>query len=170
VFKFTGDGVLVEFGSAINAVQCGVDLQGRMATANSEQPDESPIVLRIGVNLGDVMVEGSDLYGDGIDIAARLEAIAEPGGTGTAYDQVRNQVKMGFEDLGAQTVKNIAEPVRTYRVQLGAGPGSSRPTLALPDRPSIAVLPFQNMSGDPEQEYFADGIVEERSRAFPGYL
>jgi adenylate cyclase len=164
VFKFTGDGVLVEFGSAVNAVQCAVDLQERMATANSEQPDESPIVLRIGVNLGDVLIEGSDLYGDGINIAARLEGLAEPGGilvSGTAYDHVRNKVKVGFEDLGAQTVKNIAEPVRTYRVQLGAVTAGTRPTLALPDKPSIAVLPFQNMSGDPEQQYFSDGMTED---------
>ena len=168
VFKSTGDGVLVEFGSAVNAVQCAVDLQERMAAANSEQPDESQIVLRIGVNLGDVMVEGSDLFGDGVNIAARLEGLAQPGGilvSGTAYDHVRNKVKVGFEDLGAQTVKNIAEPVRTYRVQFGAVTARTRPTLALPDRPSIAVLPFQNMSGDPEQEYFADGMVEDITTA-----
>jgi adenylate cyclase len=154
VFKLTGDGVLLEFGSAVK----------RMAAANSEQPDESPIVLRIGVNLGDVLVEGSDLYGDGINIAARLEGLAEPGGilvSGTAYDYVRNKVKVGFEDLGAQTMKNMAEPVRTYRVQLGAAPVTTSTALVLLDRPSIAVLPFQNMSGDPEQEYFADGLTED---------
>jgi TolB-like protein len=164
VFKSTGDGVLIEFGNAVKAVQCAVELQERMAAVNSEQPDQSPIVMRIGVNLGDVMVEGGDLFGDGINIAARLEGLAQPGGiliSGTAYDHVRNKVKVGFEDLGAQTVKNIAEPVRTYRVQTGAGLATTRPSLALPDRPSIAVLPFQNMSGDPEQEYFAEGIVEE---------
>jgi adenylate cyclase len=123
VFKLTGDGALVEFGSAVNAVECAVDLQEGMAAANSEQPDESAVVLRIGVNLGDAMIEGSDLYGDGVNIAARLEGLAEPGGilvSGTAYDYVRNKVKVGFEDLG-----------------------------------------FQNMSGDPGQEYFADGTVEE---------
>jgi TolB-like protein len=164
VFKFTGDGVLIEFGSAVNAVQCAVDLQESMAAANSEQPDESAVVLRIGVNLGDVMIEGSDLYGDGVNIAARLEGLAEPGGilvSGTAYDYVRNKVKVGFEDLGAQTVKNIAEPVRTYRVQLGVFTARMRPALALPDKPSIAILPFQNISDDPGQEYFADGMVEE---------
>ncbi len=164
VFKITGDGVLVEFGSTVNAVQCAVDLQAKMAAANSEQPDESPIVLRIGVNLGDVLIEGSDLYGDGINIAARLEGLAEPGGiliSGAAYDQVRNKVKANFEDLGARAMKNIAEPVRTYRIGLGTFLANARPALLLPDKPSIAVLPFQNMSGDPEQDYFADGIVED---------
>jgi len=115
VFKSTGDGVLVEFGSAVNAVQCAVELQERMVAVNSEQPDHS-IVMRIGVNLGDVMVEGNDLFGDGVNIAARLEGLAEPGGilvSGAAYDQVRNKVKVGFEHLGSQTVKNISEPVRT---------------------------------------------------------
>ena len=134
VFKFTGDGVLVEFGSAVNAVQCAVDLQERMAAANSGQPDEAPIVLRIGVNLGDVMVEGSDLYGDGMNIAARLEGVAEPGGilvSGTAFDYVRNKVKVSFEDLGERSVKNMAEPVRTYRVQRGAGRTKGAPRLDL---------------------------------------
>jgi adenylate cyclase len=168
VFKSTGDGLLIEFGSAVNAVECAVELQRKMASANQGFTGESAIVMRIGVNLGDVMVDGSDLFGDGINIAARLEGLAEPGGilvSGTAYDHVRNKVKVGFEDLGAQAVKNIAEPVRTYRVQLGAVTARIHPTLALPDKPSIAVLPFQNMSGDPEQEYFADGIVEEITAA-----
>jgi TolB-like protein/Tfp pilus assembly protein PilF len=163
IFKTTGDGVLVEFGSAVNAVQCAVDLQQGMAAANANQPEGRHIVLRIGVNLGDVMVEGSDLYGDGINIAARLEAVAEPGGiliSGTAYDYVRNKVKLGFEDLGAQTLKNIVEPVRAYRV-IGT------PAVAIPaskpvsDKPCIAVLPFTNMSGDPDQAYFSDGITED---------
>jgi adenylate cyclase len=114
VFKVTGDGVLVEFASAVSAVQCAVDLQQGMAAANSDQPDHKHIVLRIGVNLGDVIVEGSDLYGEGVNIAARLERIVEPGGilvSGTAYDHVRNRVKVGFDDLGSQSLKNIAEPV-----------------------------------------------------------
>jgi TolB-like protein len=164
VFKSTGDGFLIEFGSAVNAVECAIALQESLASANEGRTDESPIVMRIGVNIGDVMVEGSDLFGDGVNIAARLEGLAEPGGilvSGTAYDYVRNKVKVGFEDLGLQTMKNISEPVRTYRVQMGSASASIRPTLALPDKPSIAVLPFQNMSGDLEQEYFADGIVEE---------
>src|SRR5262247_412190 len=119
VFKVTGDGVLVEFASAVNAVQCAVELQQAMAAANEGQAEDRQIVLRIGVNLGDVMVEGSDLYGDGVNIAARLEALAEPGGilvSGTAYDHVKNKVKVGFADPGAQPLRNIAEPVRAYRV------------------------------------------------------
>ncbi len=163
IFKTTGDGVLVEFGSAVNAVQCAVDLQQGMAAANEGQSEDRHIVLRIGVNLGDVMVEGGDLYGDGVNIAARLEALAEPGSvliSGTAYDYVRNKVKTGFEDLGAQSLKNITEPVRTYRVT-----GTPDVAVAAPkpasDKPSIAILPFTNMSGDLEQEYFSDGITED---------
>jgi adenylate cyclase len=168
VFKSTGDGFLIEFGSAVNAVECAIALQESLASANEGRTDESPIVMRIGVNIGDVMVEGSDLFGDGVNIAARLEGLAEPGGilvSGTAYDYVRNKVKVGFEDLGLQTMKNISEPVRTYRVRIGSATARIRPALALPDKPSIAVLPFQNMSGDLEQEYFADGIVEEITAA-----
>src|SRR5918995_1764457 len=119
VFKVTGDGVMVEFASAVNALQCAMDVQHAMATANAALPEKLPIVLRIGVNLGDVMVEGSDLYGDGVNIAARLETTAEAGGiliSGTIYDQVRNKFNVGFDDLGAQTMKNIALPVRIYRV------------------------------------------------------
>src|SRR5262245_13639026 len=163
VFKVTGDGVLVEFASAVNAVQCAVDLQQGMAAANDGQPEERHIVLRIGVNLGDVMVEGSDLYGDGVNIASRLEAVADPGGilvSGTAYDYVRNKVKAGFEDLGAKTVKNIARPVHVYRVA-GKPAVSAAPLRLTTDKPSIAVLPFSNMSGGPEQEYFSDGITED---------
>jgi TolB-like protein len=163
VFKVTGDGVLVEFTSAVNAVQCAVDLQHGMAASNDGQPEERHIVLRIGVNLGDVMVEGSDLYGDGVNIAARLEGIAEPGGilvSGTAYDYVRNKVKVGFEDLGVQKLRNIADPVRTYQVTDAPAVAHTVPKV-IADRPSIAVLPFENMSGDAEQEYFSDGMVEE---------
>src|SRR5215813_7285860 len=119
IFKVTGDGVLVEFASAVNAVQCAVDLQRGMAAANDGQPEDRRIVLRVGVNLGDVMFEGSDLYGDGVNIAARLEAMADPGGilvSGTAYDHIKSKVKVGFDDLGPQMLKNIAEPVRAYRV------------------------------------------------------
>jgi TolB-like protein/class 3 adenylate cyclase/tetratricopeptide (TPR) repeat protein len=174
IFKVTGDGVLIEFGSAVNAVQCAVDLQQGMAAANGGQPDNLHIMLRIGVNLGDVMVEGGDLYGDGVNVAARLEAIAEPGGilvSGTAYDHIKSKIKVGFEDIGAQSLKNIAEPMRTYRVtqaDLIAATSSglkAKSSPPLPDKPSIAVLPFQNISGDPEQEYFADGMVDEITMA-----
>jgi TolB-like protein len=163
VFKITGDGVLVEFSSAVNAVQCAVDLQRAMAIANGDQPKDLHIVLRIGVNLGDVMVEGSDLYGEGVNIAARLEAIAEPGGiliSGTAHDHVGTKVKVSFEELSAQTLKNIAQPVRLYRVT-GTPAVIATATNPASDKPSIAVLPFTNMSGDPEQEYFSDGLTED---------
>src|SRR5262245_22941614 len=119
VFKVTGDGVLIEFASAVNAVQCAVELQQGMATANEGQPEDRQILLRIGVNLGDVIVEGGDRYGDGVNIAARLESIAEPGGvliSGTTYDHAKNRIDATFEDVGAQSLKNIADPVRVYRV------------------------------------------------------
>src|SRR5215208_5804807 len=163
IFKTTGDGLLIEFASAVNAVQCAVELQQGMAVANSGKPEDRHIVLRIGVNLGDVMVEGSDLYGEGVNIAARLETIAEPGGilvSSTAHDHVRTKVKVGFKHMGVQALKNIAQPVRAYRVT-----GTPTIEIAAPksvsDKPSIAVLPFINMSGDPEQEYFSDGLTED---------
>jgi len=160
IFKFTGDGVLVEFSSAVNAVQCAINLQHGMAAANANIAEARHMVLRIGVNLGDVMVEGDDLYGDGVNIAARLESIAESGEiviSGTVFDYVRNKVKTTFEDLGMQTLKNIAEPVRVYRLRLDEN--FSRKLPPLPEKPSLAVLPFDNLSGDPE--YFADGVVED---------
>ena len=161
--KVMGDGVLVEFASAVNAVACSVELQEAMDNANASLAEDRRIILRIGLNLGDVMVEGSDIYGDGVNIASRLEALADPGSvfvSRTVYNHVRGKLKLGFEDLGDQQLKNIAEPVRIYRVQ-SLNEARGHPMLALPDKPSIAVLPFQNMSVDPEQEYFADGIVEE---------
>jgi adenylate cyclase len=162
IFKFTGDGAMVEFASAVHAVQCAIALQQAMAAAAEEQPEDRRIVLRIGINLGEVMVERGDLYGDSVNVAARLEAAAEPGGillSGTAYDQVRNRIEAGFEELGEQSLKNIAEPVRAYRV-LGT-PTIARAAAVPTDKPSIAVLPFISMSGDSEQQYFGDGITED---------
>jgi adenylate cyclase len=168
IFKIAGDGVLIEFGSAVDAVQCAVDLQQGMAAANDGQPDERHIVLRIGINLGDVMVEGSDLYGDGVNIAARLESLADPGGiclSAMIHQNVKTKLNLSFEDIGEQRLKNIAEPVRTFRIHLGSTAAAAVPraagALPLPDKPSIAVLPFTNMSGEPEQEHFSDGISED---------
>jgi adenylate cyclase len=165
IVKLMGDGVLVEFPSAVNAVACAVELQAAMDSANTNVNEDRRIVLRVGVNLGDVMVEGSDLYGDGVNIAARLEAVAEPGRvlvSQTVYNHVRAKVPFEFEDLGERTLKNIAEPVRVYTVDPTAS-GGEAPTAGTAEgaRRSIAVLPFVNMSGDPEQEYFSDGITED---------
>ena len=163
IFKVMGDGVLAEFGSAVNAVQSALELQHGMAAANGDLPEDRRILLRIGVNLGDIMVESGDRYGDGVNIAARLEGIAEPGGilvSGTIYDHVRNKIDAGFDDLGAQSLKNILEPVRVYRVA-GTPRVSVDATKLASDKPSIAVLPFTNMSGDPEQQYFSDGITAD---------
>jgi hypothetical protein len=159
--------VLVEFASVVDAVRCAVAVQQAMPERDTDIAADNRIELRIGINLGDVIVEGDDLYGDGVNIAARIEALADPGGvfvSNTVHDQVRDRLPFVFEDLGEQQVKNIARPVRVYRVRDGTGakaPSQPLPTLPLPDKPSIAVLPFANMSGDPEQEYFADGMVEE---------
>src|SRR5258708_18841073 len=170
IVKNTGDGVLAEFGSAVDAVRCAVDLQRGMAERNAAIPPEHRIEFRIGINLGDVISEGDDIFGDGVNVAGRLEALAEPGGicvSRVVRDQVRDKLDFAFEDRGEQQVKNIARPVRIFDVRtvveseiLMPGSSSGAP-LALPEKPSIAVLPFQNMSGDPEQEYFVDGMVEE---------
>lgn len=173
VVKNTGDGALVEFASAVDAARCAVEIQRGMATQNTDVPDDQRIEFRIGIHLGDIIIDDDDIFGDGVNIAARLEGIAEPGGvcmSDDAYRQVRGKVDIAFDDMGPQPLKNIAEPMRTWRVRLTdqtalgvrSGSASSQPqALPLPDKPSIAVLPFQNMSGDPEQEYFADGMVEE---------
>jgi TolB-like protein len=167
IVKTTGDGVLVEFASVVDAVRCAVVVQQAMPERDTGVAAESRIELRIGINLGDVIVEGDDLYGDGVNIAARIEALADAGGvfvSNTVHDQVRDRLPFVFENLGEQQVKNITRPVRVYRVRDTGAPAKSPPALSalpLPDKPSIAVLPFANMSGDPEQEYFVDGMVEE---------
>jgi TolB-like protein/class 3 adenylate cyclase len=169
IVKTTGDGLLVEFGSVVDAVRCAVEVQQAMPERNTGVEADNLIELRIGINLGDVIVEPDDLYGDGVNIAARIEALADAGGvfvSNTVYDQVRDRLPFVFEDLGEHQVKNIARPVRVYRVR-DAGSSAKSPSspvpqvLPLPDKPSIAVLPFQNMSGDPDQEYFTDGMVED---------
>ena len=168
VVKTAGDGILIKFASVVDALRCGVEVQLGMAERNAEVPDQQRIEFRVGINLGDVLVEDDDLLGDGVNIAARLEGLAEPGGiciSESSYQQVRDKLDIRFEDMGEQHLKNIARPVRVYRVPLGGTPAKERPPLALPDKPSIAVLPFQNMSGDPEQEYFADGITEDITTA-----
>src|SRR5262249_34097312 len=170
IVKTTGDGLLVEFSSVVDAVRCSVEVQREVATRNALVPVGRRIEFRMGINLGDIIIDDGDIFGDGVNIAARLEALAEPGGiyiSAAAHEQVRDKVDVAFDDLGEQQFKNIARPVRIYRVAIGlpslsgATLGGVEPPLPLPDKPSIAVLPFQNMSGDPDQEYFADGMVEE---------
>ena len=166
IIKVMGDGVLVEFASAVDAVECAVQLQEAMGAADAGSPDEKRIVLRIGVNLGDVIVEGSDLYGDGVNIAARLESMSEPGGlciSASVFEHVSGKVPHTFISLGPQTLKNIDRPIHIYRLagKDGPRPAVSVVELSLPDKPSIAVLPFVNMSNDPEQEHFSDGITED---------
>ena len=167
-----GDSVLAEFGSAVDAVKCAVDAQTALAEVNSSLPPDHRISFRIGVHIGDVMIRAGDLFGDGVNIAARLQTLAKPGAvciSGATHDQVRKVLPMTFEDLGVQQVKNIQEPIKAYQVGVPSETReAARPRVAepespppLPDKPSIAVLPFQNMSADPEQEYFADGMVED---------
>ena len=173
VVKHTGDGVLAEFGSVVDAVRCAIEVQRGMAEQNAAMPQVKRIEFRIGIHVGDIIVDDNDIFGDGVNIAARLEGIAEPGGiciSDDAQRQVRGKVDFAFEDMGPQNLKNIVEPMRAWRLRMNASGSAAAPieppvestqALALPDKPSIAVLPFENMSGDPEQEYFADGMVEE---------
>jgi TolB-like protein/class 3 adenylate cyclase len=170
IVRTIGDGLLVEFASVVDAVRCAVDVQREMGLRNTDVPADRRIEFRIGINLGDIIKDGRDVYGDGVNVAARLEALATPGGicvSRVVRDQVRDKLGFAFDDRGEQQVKNITRPVRVFDVKMTGETMTLTPDLAarvplqLPDKPSIAVLPFQNMSGDPEQEYFADGMVEE---------
>jgi len=173
IVKNTGDGALIEFASVVDAVRCAVEIQRGMAEQNIDVPQVKRIEFRIGIHVGDIIIEDDDIFGDGVNIAVRLEGIAEPGGVSISDDahrQIRGKVEITFEDMGSQSLKNIAEPMRAWRVRIGPSSSSAMLTkpptetaqpLALPDKPSIAVLPFTNMSGDPEQDYFADGMAED---------
>ena len=168
IVKTTGDGLLLEFASVVDAVRCVIEVQTAVAEKAAEVPEDRRIAFRVGVNIGDILIDGDDIFGDGVNIAARLQEIAAPGGvcaSSRVHDDIRDRLDTTFEDGGAQTLKNIARPVQVWRWTPGVASASVPPPahvpLALPDKPSIAVLPFQNMSGDPEQEYFADGMVED---------
>src|SRR6516225_8619222 len=168
IVKTMGDGVLLEFPSVVDAVECAVAVQAVMAERNEGVPADRRMLFRIGINLGDILIEGDDIIGDGVNIAARIENECEPGGvylSDDAYRQVRGKTSLAFDDLGERSLKNIDRQVRLYAVRSAsfsteATTKADKP-LPLPDKPSVAVLPFENMSGDPEQEYFADGMVEE---------
>jgi len=178
IVKTTGDGMLVEFSSVVDAVRCAVELQRAMVDRNAVEPEDKRITFRVGVNLGDVIADGGDIYGDGVNIAARLEALAEPGGiciSHTVHDQVVDKLRYAFSDMGEQTLRNIARPVRAYA--LGEAAITRLPSVAGAPRPraqrrratrprelprlSIVVLPFANLSNNPDQEYFADGITDD---------
>ena len=169
IVKTTGDGLLVEFASAVDAARCAVEVQRGMADENTEIPQAKRIEFRIGIHLGDIIIDDNDIFGDGVNIAARLESIAVPGGISISravHDQVRDRINVCFDDKGEIALKNIARPVQVFAISGAKEPKTtlspeSKPALALPDKPSIAVLPFTNMSGDPEQDYFADGMVED---------
>jgi len=166
--KTTGDGFLAEFSSVVDALRCATELQAVMAERNATIPTDERIEFRIGINVGDVVVEDGDIFGDGVNVAARLEALAEPGGicvSARVQEDAAGKLDLAFEDLGDQSLKNISRSVRVYRVRADrvahGAKHSLQPSLALPDKPSVAVLPFTNMSSDPEQEFFSDGIAED---------
>jgi adenylate cyclase len=170
IVKTTGDGLLAEFASVVDAVRCAVELQREMIARNAAVPAQRRIEFRMGINVGDIIIEDGDIFGDGVNIAARLEALAEPGGicvSARVHEDAAGKLDLAFEDIGEQQLKNIARPVRVFRVQVGAPKtaAETRPALALPDKPSLVVLPFQNLTGDAEQEYFVDGMVEEITTA-----
>jgi adenylate cyclase len=167
IVKATGDGLLVEFPSVVDAVRCAVEVQREMALRNADVAEAQRIEFRIGVNLGDIIIDEHDIYGDGVKVAARLEVLAEPSGicvSRVVRDQVRDKLDYVFEDMGEQQVKNIVRPVRVYRIAIARDAPAKTP-LALPDKPSLAVLPFQNLTGDAEQDYFVDGVVEKITTA-----
>ena len=162
VVKTTGDGALVEFGSAVDALRCALEIQRAMAERNADIPEDRRIEFRIGINVGDIIIDEGDIYGDGVNVAARVETLAGAGAiclSDNAYQQIKGKLALEVSDMGEQRLKNIAEAVRVYGIRPDGTP--ARPALALPDKPSIAVLPFQNMSGDSDQDYFADGMVED---------
>jgi adenylate cyclase len=162
IVKTTGDGALVEFASAVDAVRCAMEIQDAMAERNATIPENRRVEFRIGINVGDIIIDEGDIYGDGVNIAARVETLASPGAvciSEDVYKQIKGKLAFDVSDMGEQHLKNIAHPVRVYGVKLDNAP--SRVPLTLPSKPSIAVLPFQNLSGDPEQDYFADGMVDD---------
>lgn len=161
--KSAGDGLLVEFLSVMDAVRCAAEVQRGMLDRNADVPNDKRIEFRMGINVGDIIIDGGDIFGDGVNVAARLEGLADPGGlcvSGRVHEDVRGKLEITFADEGEHQLKNIAWPVRVYRAQFSTVTAAVRPALTLPDKPSIAVLPFDNMSGEPDQDYLADGIVE----------
>lgn len=175
IVKTTGDGMPVEFASVVDAVRCAVDIQRHMAERNANVPAERRIEFRVGINVGDIIIDDQDIYGDGVNIAARLESLAAPGGiciSRVVRDQVRDKLDFSFEDMGEQQVKNITRPIRTHRIVLSGAAGACAQPVpsarSVSQKPSMVVLPFANMSGDAEQEYFSDGITEDIITNFDG--